>query len=140
MDRTLAIVKPDAVRNRKTGRIIDRILASGFDIIAMELVRLSRDQARRFYAVHRSRAFFGDLVEFMTSGPCVAILLEKEGAVEAFRRLMGATDPSEAEDGTIRKEFAENVQSNAIHGSDSDETAAKEIAFFFPSSEIQTDP
>lgn len=135
-DRTLAIIKPDAVENRTTGKIIDRILAAGFRIVAMRQERLSRRRAEQFYAVHRGKPFFDNLVEFMSSGSCVVMVLEKENAVKEFRELMGATDPTKANDGTIRKEFARDVQRNAVHGSDSKETAGKEIAFFFPSIEI----
>ncbi|MFQ6674163.1 MAG: nucleoside-diphosphate kinase [Fidelibacterota bacterium] len=137
-NRTLAIIKPDAVRKRLTGKIIDRILDQGFDIVALRQEHLTRDQAEEFYAVHRDRGFFHDLVEFMITGPCVVMVLEKERAVDDFRTLMGTTDPSRASEGTIRREFAEDIQRNAVHGSDSDENASKEIAFFFPSIEIPT--
>lgn len=135
-DRTLAIVKPDAFENRLTGKIIDRVLAAGFRTVAMRQETLTRKRAEEFYAVHRGKPFFEDLVAFMSSGPCVVMVLERENAVDEFRRLMGATDPGEAREGTLRREFAENVQRNAVHGSDSRETAAKEIAFFFPTIEI----
>lgn len=136
MNKTLAIIKPDAVVKRVTGKIIDRILDDGFNIIAVEMVWLTTERAREFYAVHKERPFYDDLVEFMTSAQCVPMMIEKENAVAAFRELIGATNPAEAAEGTIRKDFADNVQNNAVHGSDSDENAAKEIAFFFPSIEI----
>ena len=138
-NRTLAIIKPDSVRKNNTGKIIDRILSAGFEIAAMEQKYLSQERAEAFYDIHRERPFFNDLVAFMTSGPCVPMALRKSSAVNSFRKLIGATDPEQAAEGTIRKEFAENVQNNAVHGSDSDENAAKEIAFFFPSVEISTD-
>ncbi len=137
--QTLAIIKPDSIRKKNTGKIIDRILSAGFGIAAMEQKHLSIEHASAFYDVHRERAFFHDLIAFMTSGPCVPITLRKSDAVSSFRKLIGATNPENAEEGTIRREFAENVQNNAVHGSDSDENAAKEIAFFFPSLEIHTD-
>lgn len=137
-DRTLAIIKPDAVGKDFTGKIIDKILSSGFNILGARLVHLSRDKAEEFYAIHREQPFFNDLVEFMTSGTCMPLVVQHEGAVEAFRALIGATKPSEAEEGTIRREFAESVQNNAVHGSDSDENAEKEIAFFFSPEEIHT--
>lgn len=134
--RTLAIIKPDAVRKRMTGKIIDRILTSGFDIVDMKLDKLTKTRTEKFYAIHREQPFFDDLVRFMTTGPCVVMVLEKDNAVRKFRHLMGATDPAEASPGTIRQEFAEDVQRNAVHGSDSEENASKEIAFFFPTIEI----
>lgn len=135
-NHTLAIIKPDSVSKNNTGKIIDRILDSGFQILAMQQVMLTRERAETFYAVHSERPFFNDLVEFMTSKPCVPIALKKEDAVTSFRELIGATNPDEADEGTIRRDFAENVQNNAVHGSDSDENSVKEIAFFFPSLEI----
>lgn len=135
-DRTLAIIKPDAVENGTTGKIIDRILSAGFHILAMRQETLTRKRAEDFYAVHRDKPFFDDLVEFMSSGPCVVMVLEKDEAVDEFRDVIGATDPKKAGNGTIRKEFAQDVQRNAVHGSDSEKTAAKEIAFFFPTIEI----
>ena len=133
---TLAIIKPDSVSKNNTGKIIDRILDGGFQILAMQQVMLTRERAEAFYAVHSERPFFTDLVEFMTSKPCVPIALQKEDAVTAFRKLIGATNPDEADEGTIRRDFAENVQNKAVHGADSDENAVKEIAFFFSSLEI----
>lgn len=134
--KTLGIIKPDAVGNGFTGKIIDKIISAGFKIKAARLMHLSREQAEGFYEVHKERPFYQDLVDFMTSGPCMPMALEKENAVAEFRQLIGATNPTEAADGTIRKDFAESVQNNAVHGSDSDENAEKEIAFFFSSNEI----
>lgn len=130
-NRTLTIIKPDAVANGKTGAIIQKITDAGFRIVAMKYTRLTTDQAGKFYAVHRERAFYGDLVKFMTSGTVVPAILEKENAVEEFRKLIGATNPANAAEGTIRKLFAESVERNAIHGSDSDENAMIEGNFFF---------
>ena len=138
-NHTLAIIKPDSVSKSNTGIIIDRILNGGFQILAMQQVMLTRERAEAFYAVHRERPFFNNLVEFMTSGSCVPMALKKEGAVTSFRKLIGATNPEEADEGTIRRDFAENIQNNAVHGSDSNENAVKEIAFFFSSLEISTD-
>lgn len=135
-NKTLAIIKPDAVGNGLTGKIMDRIISSGFKIKAARLLHLSREQAERFYEVHKERPFYQDLVDFMTSGPCMPMALEKEDAVAEFRQLIGATNPADAAENTIRKDFAESLQNNAVHGSDSDENAEKEIAFFFSSSEI----
>lgn len=135
-NRTLAIIKPDAVDNGYTGKIIDRIISEGFKIRAARLMHLSREQAESFYAVHRGRPFYNDLVDFMTSGPCMPMVLEHEDAVNAFRELIGATNPAKANEGTIRKDFAESVQNNAVHGSDSDKTAQKEIAFFYSTDQI----
>ena len=135
-NRTLAIIKPDAVDNGYTGKIIDRIISAGFKIRAVRLMHLSREQAESFYAVHRGRPFYNDLVDFMTSCPCMPMVLEHEDAVNAFRELIGATNPAKANEGTIRKDFAERVQNNAVHGSDSDKTAQKEIAFFYSTDQI----
>ena len=135
-NRTLAIIKPDAVDNGYTGKIIDRIISAGFKIRAVRLMHLSREQAESFYAVHRGRPFYNDLVDFMTSGPCMPMALEHEDAVNTFRELIGATNPAKANEGTIRKDFAESVQNNAVHGSDSDKTAQKEIAFFYSTDQI----
>ena len=133
---TFAIIKPDAVKNRNTGRIYDRIISAGFEIKSAKLLRMTQSQAEGFYAVHRERPFFGELTEFMSSGPCMVLALQKENAVEEWRKTIGATNPEEAEDGTIRKDFATNIQENAVHGSDSDENAKKEIGFFFSDSEL----
>ncbi len=133
---TFGVIKPDAVGKGHTGKIIDRILANGFKIRGMKLIHQSRWQAEGFYAVHAERPFFGELTEFMSSAPCVVLCLEKEGAVKAWRDLMGATNPAEAETGTLRKDFAGSIGENAVHGSDSDENAAIEIAYFFSKLEL----
>ncbi len=135
-NKTLAIIKPDAVGNGYTGKIIDRIISGGFKINAARLIHLSREQAEGFYAVHKERPFYNDLVDFMTSSPCMPMALERDDAVNSFRTLIGATNPAEAAEGTIRRDFAESVQNNAVHGSDSDENAQKEIAFFYSANEI----
>ena len=135
-NQTFAIIKPDAVVAGHTGRIIDRIIAGGFRVRAMKLIHQTRKQAEGFYEVHRGKPFYEGLTEFMSSGPCVVMVLEKEGAVKAWRDLMGATDPAKADEGTIRKEFGSSVGENATHGSDSDENAAIEIAYFFSRLEI----
>lgn len=135
-NKTLAIIKPDAVGNGFTGKIIDRIIEAGFKVQAARLIHLSREKAEGFYAIHKERPFYNDLVDFMTSGPCMPMALEKEDAVNSFRSLIGATNPADAEAGTIRKDFAENIQNNAVHGSDSDKNAQKEIAYFYTSNEI----
>jgi nucleoside-diphosphate kinase len=135
-NRTLAIIKPDAVRKNLVGRIITKITESGFKVKGIKMTRLSIDSAGGFYEVHKERPFFNDLVDFMTSGPCVPIALEKENAVADFRKLIGATDPAQADEGTIRKLFADNKAENAVHGSDSDENAAIEIAHFFTRKEL----
>lgn len=137
-NKTFAIIKPDAVKNLDTGKVYDSILKNGFNIISAKLLKMSLEQAEGFYDVHRERPFFGELTSFMTSGPCMVLVLEKEDAVQAWRDTIGATNPSEASEGTIRKEFATSIQENAVHGSDSDENAEKEIAFFFTESEILT--
>ena len=133
---TFAIIKPDAVRAGNTGHIIQRINDSGFKVRALKLVHLTLGESEGFYAVHRERPFFPGLTEFMSSAPCVVMVLEKEGAVKAWRDLMGATDPAKADEGTLRKEFGGSVGENATHGSDSDENAAIEIAYFFSQLEI----
>lgn len=132
---TLGIVKPDGVQAGNLGRIVAHIEGAGFTVRAARLVHLTRSQAESFYAVHRERPFYGELVEFMTSGPCLPMALEKADAVAGFRALIGATDPAEAADGTIRRLFAESKGRNAVHGSDSDDNAAREIGFFFPEGE-----
>lgn len=137
-NKTFAIIKPDAVKNLDTGKVYDSILKNGFNILSAKLLKMSLEQAEGFYDVHRERPFFGELTSFMTSGPCMVLALEKEDAVQAWRDTIGATNPSEASEGTIRKEFATSIQENAVHGSDSDENAEKEIAFFFTESEILT--
>lgn len=133
---TFTIIKPDAVRNGHAGKIIDQIIEGGFKVKAMKMVWLSDKTAGDFYAIHRERPFFKDLVEFMTSGPCVPMILEKDNAVEDFRTLIGATDPQKAAPGTIRNRFAKSIDANAIHGSDSDENAAREGRFFFAELEV----
>lgn len=135
-NRTLAIIKPDAVGNGHSGAIINHIIKAGFKIKAIRMVHLTKSSAEGFYAVHKERSFFGELVEYMTSGPCIPVALEKVNAVEDFRKLIGATDPAKAVEGTIRKLYAKNIQFNAIHGSDSDENALKEISHFFASDEL----
>ena len=133
---TFAMLKPDAVGSTKAGAILAHIEKNGFAVRAMRMVRLTRPEAEAFYAVHRERPFYGELVEFMSSGPVVAMALEAPGAVLAWRNAIGATDPAEAAEGTIRKLFAESKGKNAVHGSDSDENALREIAFFFPEREL----
>jgi nucleoside-diphosphate kinase len=133
---TFGIIKPDAVRAGHTGSIIQRILDNGFKIRGLKLIHMTQRQAEGFYAVHRERPFFPSLTEFMSSAPCVVIALEKDGAVKAWRDLMGATDPAKADDGTLRKEFGGSVGENAVHGSDSDENAAIEISYFFSRLEL----
>jgi nucleoside-diphosphate kinase len=128
---TFTIIKPQAVSNGHIGPILNRIHAGGFKISAMRMLWLTRGEAERFYEVHKERPFYRDLVEFMTSGPIVVAVLVKENAVEDYRKLIGATDPAKAEEGTIRKEFAESMRANAVHGSDSDENAKIESSFFF---------
>ncbi len=136
VERTLSIIKPDATRRNLTGRINAKFEEQGLRIVAQKRIRLSREQAEAFYAVHRERPFFGSLVAFMTSGPVVVQVLEGENAVARNREIMGATDPAKAAPGTIRKEFAESIEANSVHGSDSAENAAREIAFFFAETEI----
>jgi nucleoside-diphosphate kinase len=130
-NRTFTMIKPDAFRNGHAGAILDQILKAGFQIKAMKLMKLSAEKAGEFYAVHKERPFYGELVEFMSSGPIVAAILEKDNAVEDFRKLIGATDPAKADAGTIRKQFATSLGENAIHGSDSDENAQIEGSFMF---------
>jgi len=135
-NRTFAIIKPDAVINRYTGKIYDRILQTGFTILSAKLLKMTITQAEGFYAVHKERPFYGELTTFMSSGACMVLALEKENAVAAWRETIGATNPEEAAKGTIRKDFATSLGENAVHGSDSDENAEKEIAFFFTESEL----
>jgi nucleoside-diphosphate kinase len=136
LERTFSIIKPDAARRNLTGAINDRIERAGLRIIGQRRLKMSRQQAEGFYAVHRERPFFGSLVEFMTSGPVVVQVLEGENAVAKYREVMGATDPAKAAAGTIRKDFAESIEANSVHGSDSAENAKTEIAFFFKPDEI----
>jgi nucleoside-diphosphate kinase len=135
-NKTLAIIKPDGVRKNLIGQIIKMITDAGFKIKAVKMTKLSKESASGFYEVHKERVFFNDLVEYMTSGPVVPIALEKENAVADFRKLIGATDPSQAEEGTIRKLYAASKAENVVHGSDSDENAALEISHFFTRKEL----
>ncbi len=128
---TFTMIKPDATGNGFTGAIIDHIIKAGFKIKAMKYTRLTAERAGEFYAIHKERPFYADLVKYMSSGPIVAAILEKENAVESFRKLIGATDPAKAEEGTIRKMYAKSIEANAVHGSDSDANAVIEGAFFF---------
>ncbi|MCB0794141.1 MAG: nucleoside-diphosphate kinase [Flavobacteriales bacterium] len=133
--RTFTMIKPEAVAAGHSGKIIDLILSNGFTIVALKYTRLSHEEAGTFYAVHKERPFYGELVEYMAGGPIIAAILEKSNAVEDFRKLIGATDPADAAEGTIRKQFAESKAKNAVHGSDSDENASIEGAFFFSTRE-----
>ncbi|RLA80429.1 MAG: nucleoside-diphosphate kinase [Deltaproteobacteria bacterium] len=135
-ERTLVIVKPDGVRKRLIGEVIRRFEVEGLKVVAMKMLRLSKAEAEGFYAVHRGKPFFEGLTTFMSQGPVVAMVLEGEGAIERVRTIMGATDPKEAAEGTIRRLYADNVQENIVHGSDSPESAAFEIPYFFSSIEI----
>ena len=135
-NRTFAIIKPDAVRNGNTGKIYDRILKADFKILCAKLLRMTIAQAEAFYAIHKERPFFNELTEFMSSGACMVLALEKDDAVNQWRKIIGATNPDDADLGTIRKDFATNVQENAVHGSDSNGNAEKEIGFFFSQSEL----
>jgi nucleoside-diphosphate kinase len=130
-ERTLAIIKPDAVKKRVIGRIIQRIEDEGFNILGLKMVKLSQEEAKKFYAVHKDKPFYDSLTEFMSSGPIVVILLEGEQAVKHWREVMGATNPAEARPGTLRREFGFSIERNAVHGSDSPQTAEAEIKFFF---------
>ncbi len=136
VERTLTILKPDCVRKNLIGEVTRRIQEAGFRIVAMKMTRLTKDTAGGFYAVHKERPFFDELVEFMSSGPCVPMILEKENAIQDFREFIGATDPSEAEEGTIRADFADSVGENIIHGSDSVENGEKEAAYFFTEADV----
>jgi nucleoside-diphosphate kinase len=138
IERTLSIIKPDAVAKNAIGRILSRFEAGGLKIVAAKMVHLSRAEAEAFYAVHRERPFFRDLVEFMISGPVMVMVLEGEDAIARNRELMGATDPKKAAPGTIRADFADSIDANAVHGSDAPETARGEVAFFFPAMNIYT--
>lgn len=130
-EQTFAIIKPDAVRNAYAGKILARVEAEGFRIAALRQLHMSRSQAEGFYAVHRERPFFASLTEFMSSGPCIVMALAKDDAIAGWRELMGATNPADARHGSLRKEFAESIEANAVHGSDSPESAATEIPYFF---------
>jgi len=135
-NRTFAMIKPDAVRNGYMGKILDRIIEADFKILGAKLIRMTKAQAEGFYAIHRERPFFQELTTFMSSGKTMVLALEKENAVSAWRDTIGATNPAEAADGTIRKDFATSLGENAVHGADSDENAAIEIGFFFTDSEL----
>src|SRR5690348_16078547 len=136
LERTFAIIKPDAVAKGQSGEILSMIERAGFRVVAMRLRHLSKKDAEAFYAVHKSRPFFNGLVTFMTEGPVVTLVLESENAIAKWRDLMGATNPANAAEGTIRKRFAENIERNCVHGSDAPETAAVEIPFFFAANEL----
>mgnify|MGYP001295049188 CR=1 FL=1 len=137
MERTLAIIKPDAVAARDVGAIIGRIEQSEFRVVALRSVRLTREDAEGFYAVHREKPFFGSLTAFMSSGPAVVLVLEAPGVIGRWRDLMGATDPSKADEGTLRREFGTSIDRNATHGSDAIDTAAYEVSYFFPEVELR---
>ena len=135
-ERTFSIIKPDAVAAGKAGAILSRIEAAGFRVVALRMLSLSRKEAEGFYHVHAARPFFPSLCAFMSSGPCITMVLERENAIASLREIMGATDPAKAAPGTIRKDFAESIERNAIHGSDAPETAAFEVGYFFPGIEL----
>ena len=136
LERTFSIIKPDATNRNLTGKIIDRFESNGLRVVASKRLHMSREQAEGFYAVHKERPFFGELVSFMISGPVVVQVLEGENAIAKNRKIMGATNPADADEGTIRKDFAESIEANSVHGSDAPETAAEEIKFFFSDDEI----
>lgn len=136
IERTFSIIKPDATKRNLTGKIIDRFENNGLRVVASKRLHMSREQAEGFYAVHKERPFFGELVSFMISGPVVVQVLEGENAISKNREIMGATNPADADEGTIRKDFAESIEANSVHGSDAPETAAEEIKFFFSDDEI----
>lgn len=136
MERTFAIIKPDAVADGHTGKILDIILENGFKIVGMKMKHLSLKEAQGFYAVHKERGFFGELCEFMSEGPVVVLCMEREGAIAKWREVMGATNPANAAEGTIRKRFAASVGRNCVHGSDAPETASQEVPYFFAATEL----
>jgi nucleoside-diphosphate kinase len=136
VQRTFSIIKPDATKRNLTGKIIDKFESNGLRVIASKRIHMSEQQAKDFYAVHKDRPFYGDLVSYMISGPVVVQVLEGENAITKNREIMGATNPADAAEGTIRKEFAESIEANSVHGSDGEDTAKEEIAFFFDDSEI----
>jgi nucleoside-diphosphate kinase len=136
MEKTFAIIKPDACKRNLSGRILAKIEEQGFRVIAMKKIAMTRKQAEGFYAVHRGKPFFDSLTDFMSSGPCIVMVLEKENAIAAWRTLMGATNPANADPGTIRKEFAQSMEANSVHGSDAPETAEYEIKYFFSALEF----
>ncbi len=135
-ERTFSIIKPDAVKAKNAGAILSRLEAAGFDIVAVRLRRLTRKEAEGFYHVHKERPFFGSLCDFMSSGPCITLVLERESAIAHLRDIMGATDPAKAAAGTLRKDFAASIEANAIHGSDGPDTARFEIGYFFAGLEL----
>ena len=135
-DMTFAIIKPDAVKNNYTGKIYDRIINAGFEIVSAKLISMTKEEANEFYFIHKDKPFYDDLTNFMSSGRCMVLALRKENAVNAWRETIGATNPNDAEDGTIRKDFASSLSENAVHGSDSNENAQKEISFFFSGKEL----
>ena len=136
MERTFAIIKPDAVKKRVAGQILARIEAAGFRVCGLRLIHMSKKEAEGFYYVHKARPFFGGLTDFMSSGPCIVMCLEADGAIKKWRDLMGATDPAKADPGTLRKEFGASIDNNATHGSDAPETAAFELGYFFRGMEL----
>ena len=136
LERTFSIIKPDATKRNLTGKIIDRFESNGLRIVASKRIHMTREQAGEFYGVHKERPFYNDLVDFMISGPVVVQVLEGENAIAKNREIMGATNPAEADEGTIRKDFAESIDANSVHGSDAPETAAEEIKFFFTDAEL----
>ena len=136
--RTLAIIKPDSVKKNVIGKILSQITEAGFEIKGMKMLKLTKSAAGAFYEVHKDKPFYNDLIEYMTSGSVVPIALEKENAIDDFRKLIGATDPTKAEEGTVRKLYGTSIEANAIHGSDSDENGEKEIAFFFSRNELES--
>jgi nucleoside-diphosphate kinase len=133
---TFAIIKPDAIKNKNSGKILDRIISSGFKILGAKLIKMSLSQAQGFYKIHKDKPFYSELTEFMSSNQSMVLALEKENAVSEWRKTIGATNPEEADEGTIRRDFATSIGENAVHGSDSDENAKKEIGFFFSESEL----
>ena len=135
-NRTFAIIKPDAIRNNHTGKIFNRILLSNFKILSAKIIRITKQQAEGFYLIHKGKTFYEELTDFMSSGQSMVLALEKDNAVDSWREVIGATNPMEAKEGTIRHEFASSLGENAVHGSDSDENAQKEIGFFFTESEL----
>jgi len=136
IEKTFAIIKPDACSRNITGKVLAKIEESGFQVVAMKKIWMTKKQAEGFYAVHREKPFFTSLTDFMSSGPCIVLVLQKENAIAAWRKLMGATNPANAEPGTIRKEFAQSMEANSVHGSDAPETASYEIAYFFSALEL----
>ncbi len=136
MERTFTILKPDCVKDGHVGKVIDKILSSGFKVVGMKMIKMTKPVAKGFYEIHENKFFFEELINFMTEGPCIVAALEKQNAVEDYRTLMGATDPSKAAPNTIRNEFAEDIRRNAVHGADSLENAIREISYFFSTSEL----